>query len=1026
MISYYKFAMKVFGLDFTSSPSPKKPLVCAHGYGRSKSELMVSKLERFTNFEEFEEFLSRSGPWIAGFDFPFGLPVTYLRDNNFPLEWNDYVGSVAKFTKKELEQKVLDYKSSQPKGLKDLPRITDSIHQAQSPLKTVNPPLIKMFYEGATRLAKSGISVIPFNHPKDNRVAFETYPALLSRLFADSYKSDSSTQNKEQFQAGRTSILNGILSDYLLKNLGFSLEIDEDVKKQLLEDNSGDSLDSVLCCIQAYWSFLQGWPHFGINSKNHFTIKSEGWIVSPHLPPPEIIPDGSDGLRKNSLKTELSETHDALDNLRNELKRFSDIGRALSRESNIEILLEMIIDRARDLTKSDGGTLYILENKTLTFKIVQNESLNIRMGGSSNVKITFPPVELNKSNVSAYVALTGELVNIPDVYNFKPFDFTGPRKFDKQTGYRTKSMLVVPMKNHQNEVVGVLQLINAKRAKLAKEVTPFLPEYVSLVESLASQAAVAITNVQLISEAQKMASMLRESEARTKAIMDDAPDGILVLDELETIISFNRAAEKIFGYHPSEVEGDKFNKLFPENYTLSSQTALKQFLDSTSGSEAGLLSEAIGQRKNGAVFPLDVSVSEVTVGKSKLFSVILRDISKQKKVEKEKLLYSRAFESTADAVVITDSKGIIQSVNPAFTTITGFNSSEVMGQTNQILKSGSHPPEFYKEMWDVINEGKVWIGNLENKKKDGSNYFAALTISPILNIKGENEGFIGVHRDVTAEKEAEKKTQEANRHLAHARDEALEASKVKSRFLANMSHELRTPMNAIIGYSEILLEELEDLDEQELVGDVKKIHGAGKQLLGLIQDILDLSKIEAGKMEVHLETFTVSDLLKEVEDIIQPLASKNKNELKITVTKDPGSMFADSGRIRQTLLNLLSNACKFTENGVIDLIVNRTKRDLDTMDWLSFQVKDTGMGMDGEQLKKLFDEFTQAHSTRKFGGTGLGLAISRRFCRMMGGDISVKSVLGVGSTFTIRLPEKVASQEEKTRRRAQDDSKKGN
>jgi PAS domain S-box-containing protein len=894
--------MKVFGLDFTSSPTEKKPLVCAHGYGRSNSELEISKLEPWTNYEEFEEFLSRSGPWIAGFDFPFGLPISFLKDSGLPLEWNNYVSSLAKLSKKELERQVQDFKNSQPKGLKDLPRITDSIHQAKSPLKTVNPPLIKMFYEGAKRLANAGVSVIPFHYPKDNRIAFETYPALLSRLFTSAYKSDSTGSDTERLEESRKKILDGVLSDYLLKNLSFSLEIENDVKNRIIEDNTGDSLDSVLCCIQAYWSFLQGWPHFGINSKNHFTVKSEGWIVSPHLPPPDISHDQSEGIKKNTLKTELSETHDALENLRNELKRFSDIGRALSRESDIEILLEMILDRARDITKSDGGTLYILDKNTLNFKIVQNESLNIRMGGSSKVQITFPPVELNKSNVSAYVALTGELVNIPDVYNFKPFDFTGPRKFDKQTGYRTKSMLVVPMKNHQNEVVGVLQLINAKRSKTDKEIIPFLPEYVSLVESLASQAAIAITNVQLILEAQEMASMLKKNEARTKAIMDDAPDGIVVLDELETIVSFNRAAERIFGYAPEEVEGNKFQMLFPEKTISDTDTALKHFLESSTDSGESLLNEATGQRKNDEVFQLDISVSEVNVGNSTLYTVILRDVSVQKKAEKE--------------------------------------------------------------------------------------------------------------------------MQEANRQLAVARDEALEASKVKSRFLANMSHELRTPMNAIIGYSEILLEELEDMEEEELAGDVQKIHGAGKQLLGLIQDILDLSKIEAGKMEVHLETFVVTDLLKEVEDIIQPLANKNKNQLKVTIAKEPGSMFADSGRIRQTLLNLLSNSCKFTENGVIYLIINRTKRDADTMEWLSFQVKDTGIGMDGEQIKKLFDEFTQAHSARKFGGTGLGLAISRRFCRMMGGDISVKSVLGVGSTFTIRLPEKVASAEEKTRRRARDDIKK--
>lgn len=278
--------MKVFGLDFTSSPTKKKPLVCAHGYGRSKSELEISKLELWTNFEEFEEFLYRNGPWIAGFDFPFGLPVSFLKNNGLPLDWNNYVNSLAKLSKKELEEHVQKFKNSQPKGLKDLPRITDSIHQAQSPLKTVNPPLIKMFYEGAKRLAKSGVSVVPFHHPKDNRIVFETYPALLSRLFTSNYKSDSNDSDIKRLKLSRKKILDGVLSDYLLINLGFSLSIEDDVKTRIIEDNTGDSLDSVLCCIQAYWSFLQGWPNFGITSKNQFTVKAEGWIVSPHLPPP--------------------------------------------------------------------------------------------------------------------------------------------------------------------------------------------------------------------------------------------------------------------------------------------------------------------------------------------------------------------------------------------------------------------------------------------------------------------------------------------------------------------------------------------------------------------------------------------------------------------------------------------------------------------------------------------------------------------------------------------------------------------
>jgi signal transduction histidine kinase len=241
-----------------------------------------------------------------------------------------------------------------------------------------------------------------------------------------------------------------------------------------------------------------------------------------------------------------------------------------------------------------------------------------------------------------------------------------------------------------------------------------------------------------------------------------------------------------------------------------------------------------------------------------------------------------------------------------------------------------------------------------------------------------------------------------------ARDEALEASKAKSRFLANMSHELRTPMNAIIGYSEMLLEEAHELQTEGMVSDLEKINTAGKQLLSLINDILDLSKIEAGKMEINLQSFDIANLVREVEHIIMPMAMKNRNSLTIACDPAAGTMVADLNRVRQMLLNLLSNACKFTENGEIRLRVWRETSENDA-DIVYFAIKDTGIGMSREQLGNVFNEFTQVHPANqtKYGGTGLGLAISRRFCRMMGGDIGVESEAGKGSVFTIRLPVKV-------------------
>jgi two-component system, NtrC family, sensor kinase len=232
-----------------------------------------------------------------------------------------------------------------------------------------------------------------------------------------------------------------------------------------------------------------------------------------------------------------------------------------------------------------------------------------------------------------------------------------------------------------------------------------------------------------------------------------------------------------------------------------------------------------------------------------------------------------------------------------------------------------------------------------------------------------------------------------------------EASKHKSAFLANMSHELRTPLNAIIGYSEMLQEEAEDTGDEVYLPDLQRINAAGRHLLGLINDILDLSKIEAGRMDLYVEAFEVGQLVCDVEAIVQPLVEKNGNTLVIACPEGIGSMHADLTKVRQTLFNLLSNAAKFTDHGTISLTVQR-----ETDDGITFAVSDTGIGMTEEQLSRLFEAFSQAEaSTRsRYGGTGLGLAISRHFCRLMGGDLTVESVSGEGSTFTVRLPAMVA------------------
>lgn len=286
--------------------------------------------------------------------------------------------------------------------------------------------------------------------------------------------------------------------------------------------------------------------------------------------------------------------------------------------------------------------------------------------------------------------------------------------------------------------------------------------------------------------------------------------------------------------------------------------------------------------------------------------------------------------------------------------------------------------------------------------KDGHYRWVNDELHLLRNSKGSPIEIVGSMHDISARKRIENE-------LAVAKDQAESADRAKSDFLAKMSHELRTPLNAIIGIAEMLIEDAEEARDDPQLEALHRIRRSGGHLLRLINEILDLSKIEAGKVELNIDSFDVKDMVEEVAALVQPLAESRSNQLEVHCSPDIGQMRADQTRLHQTLLNLLSNACKFTENGNIRIDARKEQNGDEAN--LILSVSDTGIGIAPENLNRLFEQFSQLNSARdqKFGGTGLGLAISRRYCQLMGGDISVESIEGRGSNFTVRLPVNVVA-----------------
>ncbi len=420
-------------------------------------------------------------------------------------------------------------------------------------------------------------------------------------------------------------------------------------------------------------------------------------------------------------------------------------------------------------------------------------------------------------------------------------------------------------------------------------------------------------------------------------------------------------------------------------------------------------------RQDGTALSVNATTSIDSAQKDMpILRLMLTDITQRKKTEQSLRILSEAVSQSPNSIVITDTSGKIEYVNQAFVDHTGYSREEAIGNNPRLLNSGKTPPETFATMWDALSRGDTWRGEFQNQRKDWAGFIEFAVIAPIRQPDGKVTHYVAIKEDITERKQLGQELDKYRHHLeelvlqrtsqlAEARIQAELANEAKSTFLANMSHEIRTPMNAIVGLAH-LLRSSEPTPKQ--LARIEKIDTAATHLLSLLNNILDLSKIEASKMKIEKSDFSLVDVLESIYAMVADQAREKRLTVEMDLGNVPNWLCGDSTRLRQALLNLTSNAVKFTERGKISLnasLVEETGNDL----LLRFAVTDTSIGIAPEKLPALFHAFEQADTslTRKFGGSGLGLVITRKLAELMGGEVGVESALNHGSTFwlTVRL-----------------------
>jgi two-component system, sensor histidine kinase and response regulator len=557
-----------------------------------------------------------------------------------------------------------------------------------------------------------------------------------------------------------------------------------------------------------------------------------------------------------------------------------------------------------------------------------------------------------------------------------------------------------------------LPLIDGERAFGAitiysTEADPFSADEVRMLSELANDLAYGIMAIRLRNAHQQAEELLLKSAERYRSLVELSPDPVFV-NRNDRIEYVNAAGMRLLGVTSSaQILGRSPLTLIHPDYRALAQERVAMLQP---GQSVPRMEEKI-VRLDGEVRDVEVVASAFVDQQGPAIQVILHDITDRKIAEERMRLHLKILESTANAIVISDRDGVIQWVNPAFTHLTDYLPGEVVGKNPRVLKSGMQEAAFYKEIWRTILAGQVWHGELVNRRKDGSLYTEEMTITPVTDPAGGIRHFIAVKQDISQRKLMEDR-------LRTAKDAAEAANVAKDHFIANVSHELRTPMNAILGMTELALDE-------DLPPSVRNYLATAKEsadmLLDLLNEILDFSRLEAAQFQLDARPFSLRRLLTNTLKTLGVSAYEKGLELICDMADHvPDQLLGDSLRLRQVLLNLLGNAIKFTARGEIVVRVANVETSCNDIArgsaasngdlandevLLEFSVTDTGIGIASEEQAKIFAPFTQvdASMTRNFGGTGLGLAIAANLVELMGGRIGVESQVGRGSVFTFSV-----------------------